>query len=152
MTQIKNISIHKESALGQCCLKDPLPPPPLKATTLSGVWSKLPSTCIYVLEGTHATVAIFQNNLEAGTEVVGNVWGTITEGVDWWKCLEYDCAPHENQLSRTCVIWAITCPGLDHLHSDGAEGPVQRTAHFTIPLLRCEGLCVNHLYTLHKYS
>lgn len=38
-----------------------------------------------------------------------------------------ECALHENQLSKTCVIGAITCLGLADLHSDGVEGSGQRT-------------------------
>lgn len=66
--------------------------------------------------------------------------------------LECGCAPHENQFSRTGVIGAITRRGLDDLHSDGVERSGQRTVHLSILLLDKRDLCVNHLYTPHKYS
>lgn len=141
---IKSISTLKEHALGQCCLKELLLHSSLKATTLLRVWSKLP--CLhYVLECTNTTAAVFRNSREIGTELVGNDWGTIIEGMDWWESLKCDCAPHENQLSRTCLFEQL------HVWGEIICILMELREQVTI-LLLWKGLCGKHLYTLHKYS
>lgn len=127
--------------------------PALNGKTLSGVWLKLLSPHIYAFKCTNMTATIFQNNLEARTELVGNVLGGY-----WWrsrlmKMSElWPCSTCVSAFSRTCVIWAITCVRIDYLPSDKVEGSGQEIPYCSILLPRCEGVSVNHLYISYKYS
>lgn len=60
--------------------------------------------------------------------------------------MECDCAPHENQLSRTCAFEQL------HVRGEIICILMELRDQVTILLLLCEGLCGKHLYTLHKYS